>query len=114
MAKRRRDPDCDADRSEACEHERDEWPDSDLSACKPGDALRIDQDLPHLQPREESRRHSGPVPFEELDQVEVRADRDDQLRSLFVGEKERDVFADSCGTHELISEPEVFRASRTG
>ena len=61
---------------------------------EPRDALRVDEDLPHLQPRDERRRHPRAVALEELDEVEVRADGDDQLGALLVGEQQRDVLAD--------------------
>ena len=71
-----------------------ERPEADLAADEPRDALRVDEDLPHLQPRHERRGHPGAVALEELDQVEVRADGDDQLGALLVGEQQRDVLAD--------------------
>ena len=65
------------------------------AADEPRHAFRVDEDLPHLQPRHERRRHPVAVALEELDQVEVRADGDDQLGALLVSEQQRDVLADA-------------------
>ena len=86
----------DGDRAEPRRRERHQRPHADLAAHEPRDAPRVDRAAPpRLQPRQERRRHPGPVPLEELDHVEVRADRDDQLGALLVREQQRDVLADS-------------------
>ena len=76
------------------------------AADEPRDALRVDEDLADLQPRDERRRHPGAVALEELDQVEVRPDGDDQLGALLVGEQQRDVLADPRRADDLVREPE--------
>ena len=55
-------------------------PDPDPRRDEPRDALRVDERLAHLEPRHERRGHPGAVALEELDEVEVRADGDDQRR----------------------------------
>src|SRR5207253_3834098 len=95
VAQARRSDDRHDDRPEAREREGDERPQPDAPADEPRDALRVDEDLPHLQPGQERRGHAGPAPLQELDHVEMRADGDDQLRALLVGEEERDVLADA-------------------
>ena len=94
-AERGRRGDGDGDRGNAGAGERDERPDPDASADEPRHAFRVDEDLAHLQPRHERRRHAGSVALQELDQVEMRADGDDQLGSLLVREQERDVLGDA-------------------
>ena len=44
---------------------------------------------PTLEPRQERRRHACAVALEELDQVEMRPDRDDELGALLVREQHR-------------------------
>src|SRR5919205_254142 len=88
----------------AGERERDERPDPDTPAGEAGDALRVDEDLADLEPCEECGRHAGAVALEELDQVEVRADRDDQLGALLVGKQEREVLADARHGDDLVAE----------
>src|SRR6266511_4025050 len=96
------------DGTEAGEREDDERPDTDAPADETRDALRVDEDLPHLQARDERRRHPGAVALEKLDQVQVRADGDDQLGALFVGEQERDVLADSGRRDGVMRQPELL------
>src|SRR5438093_7271181 len=84
MAQRRRYHDCDGNRPQPREGEKHERPDAHLPACQARDALRIDEDLADLQTRDERRRHASAVAFQELDQVEVGADGNDQLRALLV------------------------------
>ena len=55
-----------------------ERPDADPRRDEPRDALRVDERLADLEPRDERRRHALAVALEELDEIEVRADRDDQ------------------------------------
>ena len=81
---------------------------------EPRDALRVDERLAHLEPRDERRRHAGPVPLHELDEVEVRAHRDDQLGAALVREEKRDVLADAgADTVEYVS-PRAVRRSEPG
>jgi len=96
----------DHDRAEACGSERHQRPHADLAAHEPRDALRIDEQLPHSEPRQERRRHPGPVPLEELDHVEVRADRDDQFGTLLVRKEQRHVLADAGRRHDHVVDPE--------
>ena len=63
----------------------DERPDPDLPARQAGNAFGVDEDLAHLQARDERRRHPVTVSLEELDQVEVRPHGDDQLGPFLVG-----------------------------
>src|SRR5439155_22508087 len=78
--------------------------------CKPRYAFCVDEDLADLESGDEGRRHSGTVSFEELDQVEMRADGDDQLRALFVGEEQREIFADPSRRNDLVRDAELSRA----
>ena len=66
MTQRRRDEDCDGDRGEPGHREQDERPDPHLPARESRDALRIDQDLADFQPRDERRRHTGAVAFQDI------------------------------------------------
>ena len=68
--------------------------------------LRVDEHLPHLQPRDERRCHPGPVALEELDEIEVGADGDDQLGAFLVREQERNVLADPGRGDDLVLQPE--------
>ena len=116
VAKPGRGEDRDHDRAEAGQRERDQRPEPDLAADQARDALRVDQDLPHLQPRDEGRGHPGAVALEELDQVEMRPDGDDQLRAPLVREQQGDVLADpGCGDGvELEAQPLEARGARRG
>src|SRR5215204_5527849 len=87
MAQRRRDGNGDGDRAEPSEREQNERPEPDLPAGEPRDALRVDQDLADLQARDERRRHAGAVALEELDQVEMRSHRNDELGPLLEREQ---------------------------
>src|SRR5712691_6701251 len=109
MAKRRGDGDRHTDRRKAGDREHDERPDSDLSAREPRDAFRVDEDLADLEPRDERRRHPASIPLEELDQVEVRSDRHDQLGALLEREQQREVLADARASDDLIAESELLR-----
>ena len=75
-------------------------------AVQAAHALGVDEDLPQPQPREERRRHPAAVLVEELDEVELRADGDDQLRALLGGDQHRDVLARAGRGHELERQPE--------
>ena len=87
MAKRGRDEDRGGDRAQTRERKEHEGPDAHLPARQPRHAFRVDEDLTHLQAGHERRRHARAVALEELDQVEVSADRNDQLRALFLREQ---------------------------
>ena len=69
-------------------------------------------DLADLQPRQERRGHPVAVALEELDQVEVRADRDDQVGALLVGEQHREVLADPGRGDEHRRQPEPVEPRR--
>src|SRR5205823_13529132 len=89
----RRGDDRDHDHAETGRGEQDQRPEADLSADEARDPLRVDQDLPHLQARDERRRHARAVSFEELAQVEVRPDGDDQPGAPLGGAQPPNVLA---------------------
>src|SRR5438128_4395781 len=107
VAQRGRDRNRDCNRTEAGKCEEDEWPDPDLPGRKPRNTFRVDEDLADLEPCDESRRHAGAVPFEEFDQVEVRAHGDDQLGAFLVCEQQRQVLADPCRRNDLVRHAEL-------
>src|SRR5438105_4144726 len=68
---------------------------ADATGDETRNTFRVDQDLADFQTGDKGRRHSGPVPLQELDQVEVRPDGDNQLGTLLEGEQQRYVLADT-------------------
>ena len=60
------------------------------------------------------RGHAFAVAVEELDEVELRADRDDQPRALLGGDQHRDVLARARRGHELEGQAELLQALAAG
>jgi len=88
------------------EHDGDERRRPGLRAVQAAHALGVDEDLAEAQAREERRGHAASVLVEELDEVELRADGDDQLRALLGGDEHRHVLARARRRHELEGQPE--------
>ena len=86
----------------------------DAPADEPRHALRVDEDLPDLQPRHERRRHPRALALEELDQVQVGADGDDQLGALLVREQQREVLADPRRGDPLVGQAESLEPRGAG
>ena len=63
---------------------------------------------------EERRGHPRPTLVQELPEVPVRADGNDELRALLVGEEERDVFARARRAHLDVRDPEPLETGAPG
>ena len=66
--------------------------------------LGVDQLTADLEPGQERRRHAAAALVQELDEVVVRADRDDHRRALLVGQQHRDVLAGRRGREGRVAD----------
>ena len=76
--------------------------------------FRVHQDLSHAQADEERRGHPRATLVQELPEVPVRADGNDELRPLLVGEEERDVLARARRAHLDVRDPEPLQTGTPG
>src|SRR4051794_12951548 len=100
-------------------HERGEGQEQDRAAAgrrpvEPAHALGVDEDLPHAEPGQEGGRHPRAVLVEELDEVEVRANRDDELRALLGRHQHCHVLAGGGRRHHLVFEAQLVEAVAAG
>src|SRR3954452_10151905 len=81
---------------------------------EPAHPLGVHEDLPHAQPGQERRRHPRAVLVEELDEVEVRAHRHDELGALLGRHQHRDVLAGRRRRDDLVVEAQRVQPVAAG
>ena len=114
VAQRGRHPDDREHREQAGRDHDEQRRQAGPGAVQAAHALGIDEDLADAQAREERRGHAFAVAIEELDEVELRADRDDQPGALLGGDQQRDVLARAGRGNELEVQAQLLQAAATG